>query len=59
MQANLKAMKALFIINFEQPNPFIIESIKSFIEYKKKSDNFIIVKLYPMDLSYDIGDYFL
>jgi len=29
---NLKALKAPYIINFEQPNPIIIESINSFIE---------------------------
>ena len=36
MQAKLKAIKALFIINFEQPNPVIIDSINSFIECLRK-----------------------
>ena len=37
---NLKALKALYIINFEQSNPIIIESIKSFIECFKKFNEF-------------------
>ena len=53
---NLKALKALYIINFEQPNPIITESINSFIGCLKNSINFTIIKSYPIILSYDFGN---
>ena len=53
---NIKALKALNVINFEQPNLIIIESINSFIGCLKNSINFTIIKSYPMNLSYDFGN---
>ena len=39
---NLKALKALNIINFEQHNPIILESFNSFIECLKKFSIFFL-----------------